>query len=310
VEENPAFTVVIPMYNAEMHISRAVGSVLQQTVPVSQIIVVDDGSTDDGANLVTSLFSTVKVISQRNSGEGGARNTGISEASTEWIAFLDSDDFWLPNHLEVATRLIDTYPSVAVVSTAFKRWDLVSSFSLSQEKLKVGMVNYFKEQVIEMGVISSSTAVVKKEAFGVVGGFSDLQIGADLDMWERLTLIFPFARTNEVTAVYFQNPRGAIAEFSKEMTIDPNTTMKLLYRSKNVETSSSKIDRVAIEKYQNFLKFLNTKRLLYYGLLELGKREASTVIGSAKLNHRIFFWSVTFCPQRVLSLLIKIKNLI
>src|ERR1700759_4661578 len=90
-------SAVIPAYNRRNYLSRAINSVLAQTVPVDEIVVVDDGSSDGSADLVESLCGDrVRVIRQTNTGVAGARHRGVREARGEWIAFLDSDDEWMP----------------------------------------------------------------------------------------------------------------------------------------------------------------------------------------------------------------------
>jgi glycosyltransferase involved in cell wall biosynthesis len=94
-------SVIIPAFNAAAYIQRALESVLRQTRPADEIIVVDDGSTDGTAQAVRSLDKGILLISQKNAGTGAARNTGIKAASGDWIAFLDADDLWLPEKLQL-----------------------------------------------------------------------------------------------------------------------------------------------------------------------------------------------------------------
>src|SRR3954470_765888 len=90
-------SAIIPTFNRRQYIQRAIDSVLAQTLPVDEIIVIDDGSTDGTAEAVEAWYgSRIRVIRQENSGVSGARRRGIQEARGEWIAFLDSDDEWIP----------------------------------------------------------------------------------------------------------------------------------------------------------------------------------------------------------------------
>ncbi len=97
---SPTISVVIPCFDAEAHLGAAIASVLAQTRPVLEVIVVDDGSTDDSARIAESFGPPVRVIRQSNAGESAARNRGIEAARGEWVAFLDADDLWLPHKLE------------------------------------------------------------------------------------------------------------------------------------------------------------------------------------------------------------------
>lgn len=106
-----AISVVIPLYNGAAYIERSIHSVLAQTVLPAEILVIDDGSTDNGAALVMQKnYPLVRLISQANAGVSAARNKGISESRYEYVAFLDADDQWTDNHLEIIAGLIRNIP--------------------------------------------------------------------------------------------------------------------------------------------------------------------------------------------------------
>ena len=100
-------SVVIPTYNRSALITRALDSVLAQTVKPHEILVVDDGSTDDTASLVRKHYPAVQLIRQKNTGVSAARNAGITAATGEWVALLDSDDAWLPRKLERQVHAVE-----------------------------------------------------------------------------------------------------------------------------------------------------------------------------------------------------------
>ncbi|HOQ05716.1 MAG TPA: glycosyltransferase family 2 protein [Anaerohalosphaeraceae bacterium] len=114
-------SAVIPAYNSEAFIRRAVESVLAQTLPPQEIIIVDDGSTDGTRQAVQSCGGIVRYIRQDNQGASAARNAGIRAASGEWIAFLDADDEWLPDRLALQVRLLQQYPFLNWVTGNFYR---------------------------------------------------------------------------------------------------------------------------------------------------------------------------------------------
>ena len=105
-------SVVIPAYNAEQHIGRAIDSVLAQTRPADEIIVIDDGSTDATAEVIRSFGDRVTLIQQKNAGVSVARNTGIEAATGDWIAFLDADDEWLPEKLKRQAEHLSRNPDL------------------------------------------------------------------------------------------------------------------------------------------------------------------------------------------------------
>jgi GT2 family glycosyltransferase len=114
-------SVVIPLYNKARHVRRALDSIAAQTFKEFEVIVVDDGSTDEGASVVESYDDErFRIVRQQNAGPGAARNRGVSEAVGEMLAFLDADDEWLPRYLEACVRLLDETGAVAVTSCYFE----------------------------------------------------------------------------------------------------------------------------------------------------------------------------------------------
>src|SRR3546814_1127294 len=108
---SPRFSVIIPLFNKGKHIESTLESVQAQTFEDFEVIVVDDGSTDSGPDVVRKFASArIRMITQANAGVSAARNRGVSEAKGENIAFLDADDIWTPQHLSELNRLIDAYP--------------------------------------------------------------------------------------------------------------------------------------------------------------------------------------------------------
>ena len=116
-------SVVIPTYNRGVLLAQAIDSVLQQTMDDFEIVVVDDGSTDDTSERITSCGEKVRYFPTRNGGPAHARNIGMRMARGEYIAFLDSDDLYYPFKLEVQARLLDLYPTIAMVYTEFSGFD-------------------------------------------------------------------------------------------------------------------------------------------------------------------------------------------
>ena len=114
---NPQLTVIIPLYNKELYISRAIRSVMAQTYKDFELIVVDDGSIDSGPQIASSMNdSRMSVIRQDNRGPGAARNLGIKRARGEYVAFLDADDEWFPDYLQTAVKVLDLHRDIATVS--------------------------------------------------------------------------------------------------------------------------------------------------------------------------------------------------
>jgi glycosyltransferase involved in cell wall biosynthesis len=117
---NPKVSVIIPAYNVESILSRAVESALTQDPPPHEIIVINDGSTDNTASVAKRYGDRIRYIEQTNQGQGPARNAGLSVCSGEYIGFLDADDYWLPGFIKATTEFLEKNPAAIAVSTGWK----------------------------------------------------------------------------------------------------------------------------------------------------------------------------------------------
>jgi glycosyltransferase involved in cell wall biosynthesis len=202
-------TVVIPLYNKEPHIAKTLESVLAQTTPASDIVVVDDGSKDHGALVVASYADKgVRLIQQANQGESAARNAGIAATNTPYIAFLDADDWWLPEHLEKLYALVIDFPNASMFSTSHliqREGRTYRAKSSAQEGWSGEVDDFFLEYASGLSLINSSTACVRKEALLDVGGFPvGVRRGPDVMTWINIALKYGFAHSNTPTAVFNQ----------------------------------------------------------------------------------------------------------
>jgi glycosyltransferase involved in cell wall biosynthesis len=188
----PSVTVVIPAYNMDDCICRAIRSVLRQTHLPQEIVVVDDGSTDNTRSAANKFGGLVRVIDQCRSGAAQARNAGIRASNSEIIAFLDADDEWLETKLE---KQLDLH----------KRQDLVLSFCRSNEFDVDGhdLGDTFRglrplrgddvwRNLLAINFIATPTVMASRQTLIAAGGFnSSLKVGEDQDMWIRLALLGP-----------------------------------------------------------------------------------------------------------------------
>ncbi len=188
-------SVVIPLYNKKEAVLRAVNSVLAQTSPPEEIIVVNDGSTDGSEKIITELnHPLIRLINQTNAGVSAARNKGISEAKNDWIAFLDADDEWLPQYLRTINHLHSGYSDAKVLATAYYLHDQErAGRKVILNRLhftEVGILdNYFEVAAFSEPPIHSSSVVVNKQAMSGIGGFPEgIASGEDLLTWARLAV--------------------------------------------------------------------------------------------------------------------------
>ena len=197
------FSVVIPLYNKEHSIKNTIQSVLDQNFNDFEVVVVNDGSTDNSPEVVKQFAdSRIRLIHQENQGVSAARNRGIKEAKYEWIAFLDGDDLWKENHLEILNNMISGYPNEGVFITGFAYSDgrIIFKHKRVFPVFRVG--DYFKESLKEL-LISSSAIVINKKLFKEVGYFNtNLIRGEDRDIWDRLARRYAIIKATAETSIY------------------------------------------------------------------------------------------------------------
>ena len=211
---SPHFSVVIPLYNERPYVRRAVDSVLRQSFEEFELIVVDDGSTDGGAETLTDVADArFRLVRQENAGEGPARNRGISEARAEWVALLDADDCWLPEHLFETASVIRAFPGASLVATGYREVRGVSEVALwKTETSKIRSIDYFLEASRNIGRVNSSNASLRREVIEKLGGFGNFKAGADLECWARIALFYPVAISDRVTSIYFRGTGGVMEQ--------------------------------------------------------------------------------------------------
>jgi len=185
-------SVVIPTFNRIKYLDRAIGSVINQTLKPAEVIVVDDGSNDGTKSLVAQRYPSVKYIWQENSGVSSARNRGIKQAKSEWIALLDSDDEWHPEKLEEQSRLLQDQEGKKICHTN-EIW-IKDGQQINQKKKHKKTGGCIYERCLPMCRISPSSVVIHKSVFEDVG-FFDIELPAceDYDMWLRICAKYPVA---------------------------------------------------------------------------------------------------------------------
>ena len=179
-------SVAIPLYNKEREIARTLRSVLAQTLPPLEIIVVDDGSTDRSADEVERIGSPlVRLIRQENRGVSAARDRAIEEARGEYVALLDGDDLWESGYLAEIARLIAAYPGCGAYATAF-RVDDGHTLTPGNTPQTEGIVDFFTESLSRYVLIPSTTTLDRSLACSL-GGFPEgMRMGEDQYFWTRL----------------------------------------------------------------------------------------------------------------------------
>ncbi len=209
-------SVVIPLYNKAATILMAVASVRAQTFTDWEIVVVDDGSTDDGASLVDALNDPrIRCLRQTNGGVAAARNAGLRAAQGEWVALLDADDHWRPTHLARLHQLRQRFPGVVLCGGACSYLGAqgrVYDPALSAQRLGAPdglslIDDYFQEAHDHHLPFNSSSVMLRRDVALSVGGFMQgVTAGEDLLMWARMACAGPVALSAERTACYVEPP--------------------------------------------------------------------------------------------------------
>jgi glycosyltransferase involved in cell wall biosynthesis len=188
----PSITVVVPVYNLEDCIVDTLRSILDQTDLPDEVIVVDDGSTDRTRARVTSLIiesgvSFLRLIEMGHEGPGAARNRGISEARSEWVAFLDGDDLWLPEKLERARAAIVSSPRAAMFAHVCDERLMDGRLVKIRSERHFHPDHHLLPQLYRTSFLATSSVMVRTDALRSAGGF-DASLGAsqDYDLWLRL----------------------------------------------------------------------------------------------------------------------------
>lgn len=183
-------SVVLPTFNREVYLSRAIESVLTQTYRDFELIIIDDGSTDKTRSLVESYQDErMSYLYQENQGISLARNLGIEKAKGEWVAFLDSDDEWLPKKLEKQNYFSQNHSHIQIIH-GDEIW-IRNGVRVNPMKKHQKSGGWIFEKCLKLCLISPSAVMIKKELFSKVGVFDpEMTVCEDYDLWLRITSKF------------------------------------------------------------------------------------------------------------------------
>ncbi|AQT69624.1 putative glycosyltransferase EpsJ [Anaerohalosphaera lusitana] len=219
--DKTTISIVIAAYNAAEHLPRAVKSVLAQTIQPNEIIVVDDGSTDNTKQVLEQFGDRIKYIYQNNAGPGAARNTGIQTATSEWISFLDADDEYLPNKLETQLEILARHPDLHWITGNYIRClcDTQTRVPL-RTKDEINQILNGSDtyddfmQAFTIGVFGwTGTMLIRRNAILKAGMFpTDIYLAEDIDLWLKIAYNHPrIGFAYEPLAIYHMGVQGSLA---------------------------------------------------------------------------------------------------
>jgi glycosyltransferase involved in cell wall biosynthesis len=205
-------SVIIPVYNRELLLSEAIESALSQTYKNFEIIIIDDGSTDGSRDIIQSYHqrypAIIKTARISNSGPAAARNYGASLAAGDLLSFLDSDDIWSPNKLELQAKTMERSPQFVLIYAFYKHFFENGQRENNNElvRTKEAPQGNILSKLLMSCFISTITVLLKKNIFLEMGGFNELiHIGEDYDLWLRIANKHQIGCVPEVLAWYRQH---------------------------------------------------------------------------------------------------------
>jgi len=301
------FSVIIPLYNKEKEIIDTLNSVLNQSHKADEIIVVDDGSTDEAVKKIKETFNeNIKIINQENQGVSFARNRGIEEAQNEYICLIDGDDLWELGFLAEIAKLIELFPRATFYSTAHKYVDergkkIKEALSFNEEFQ--GLIENFVEVFRKNYALVNSSSVCIRKSVDILFPTGEKR-GEDICVWLALSLQGNLAFSAKPLSIYRLDASNRSASMHKESVVP--CPIKWFYENKQ-ELKKEK-------NYQSIKKFIYSNIFItVYGGFALGGDYGSigAVIKLMKVQKDYFYlllYPAYLMPVKVLEFVKKIRR--
>ena len=312
----PIISVIIPVYNGEKTIRETIESVLKQTFNEFELIIVNDGSKDQTLEIVNSIQdSRIKVFSYQNAGLSASRNRGITQASGEYISFIDADDLWTPDKLESQLKALQENPQAAVAYSWTDYIDETGRFLRQGSHVSVSG-NAFANLLLLNFLENGSNALIRKQALLEVGEFDEsLSSAEDWDMWLRLALRYDFVVVRSPQVLYRTSATSMSANVLKMEAEDRRVRERAIAQAAPSIKHLNQIGRA------NWYKYLTFKALEGFPEAQKGLIAARFLWNAVTCDRTLLqtkvFWKVLFKiaaisllpPQMAKAVLIKSKNL-
>ncbi len=277
----PKVSVVIPTYNREDFISDTINSVLNQTYKDFEIIVVDDGSTDNTKQILERFGSKIKLIEQENSERAISRNNGVKNSSGEYIAFLDSDDVWILDKLENQVNLLDSNLDAILVYGQSLRIDEKGKKIKTAKRQLQGFSGDVFENLLMRNFIVSATPVIRREHFEKTIGFQTKYIPyEDWEFWLRFSLLGKFLFINRPLAYYRIHSAQSVKLVQAEK-------IELVTKSLLEDSFKLKEDINGLKKQS--LGLANLRFCYWYMLANQTAKAKEKLYIAKELNPKLFF---------------------
>lgn len=234
----PLVSVIIPSYNCESYIAETINSVLTQDYSPIELLIIDDGSTDNTCKIIEQYGNRLTLIQQSNAGVCSARNKGIKEANGDYICLMDHDDYWFPDKISLQVKAFQKHPEAGIVYSNFKRWypdkdgkhPPTGNFrdNYNENDINEPFSGWIYHQLLEDCWVLTSCAMIRADVFETCGNFDEsLPYSEDWDLWLRVSLQYPFIKLRNTTTLY----REHLEQGNKKLRpIDYRTNLLLKYK--------------------------------------------------------------------------------
>lgn len=260
------FSVIIPLFNKEHTILETLNSVFDQTFQEFEVLIINDGSTDDGISVINTNFDDkrLKIVNQTNKGVSTARNNGVKQAKYEYLAFLDGDDLWEVNYLETVAKAIQKYPKAGMFCVGGNVRNSDGSRSLRLAKKYRGQIlkiNFFENPHV---FVHTSAMIIKKFSFNKTSGFpKELIRNEDYALSYSLALIVPVVYIGIPLSTYVGGVPGQATSVNSYLLLKQIATRHKITYNQWENTGKKNALYIIFLKYElrhEFLGFIRNKK--------------------------------------------------
>ena len=291
-------SVIIPSHNAALYIRDAIASVIRQTYQQCEVIVIDDGSSD-GTEDIVAQYATVKYVRQHHLGVSAARNLGIRLTKGPLVAFLDADDYWLPDKLSRQVRFLSDHPQYGMVFTEHTMIDAQGNTLCITDKRPILNGDPVRN-IFLLSNIGTPTVMVRRAVLDAVGPFDEsLHCAEDENLWMRIAMEFPVA--------LIPSPLVMVRRHNNNLTRRPDDVLKGV--SKHLEVLHQRYPKIA-ERIRDLPRLRQAQLHFSAGLEHLARnslgaarKEFSSAIQNRVSVSRMLYWLACFLPLPVFEML-------
>lgn len=308
----PKVSVIIPTYNRRDYVQEAIDSVLAQTYTDYEVIVVDDGSTDHTGEVLQARYGEgIRYKWQKNQGESQARNEGLSLSQGEYVAFLDSDDLWLPHKLARQLSELTLHPDVDMVFS--QAWMIDEQGCRVQNMAPLGSslspADYrYDALCVQNGIVGPSTVIIRRRLLDEVGGFNTaIRFGEDWDLWIRVAAascihfipeVLACIRRHQGSQCYFPDPEKNLKRLSDHLAILNNAytlrptvvTEEQMSRAKAMQYVYAFLSEIAVGSVDSAERCLHEAHAIWSDILEedtFGQYVADHAVSIAEITKAV-----------------------